>query len=93
MISNRKFKEIMQDYQPNELEDDDKWYEFKDIIMNHIPSTARTYILLYADTGSLRKMAEIFGNTTATTMLTNIRKARQDLFKALKEHGYTKNNN
>lgn len=81
-----KFSAILEEYAPNELVDDEYFYNLKDII-NNLPETDRAILILYADLQSMDKVAERLG-VSKSTIYVNIKRIREQINEEMKKLCY-----
>lgn len=75
-------KDILEDYKPDNsiFSNEDKNINIlKNIIYNHLNEVDRRIILMYAETGSLRKLGKELG-VSASTALNKIREIRNKIY-------------
>ncbi len=59
-ITKQELKNIMEQFEPNVLMDDDEFYEYKEA-MSHLDKSDQIIFALYAELQSERKVAELLG--------------------------------
>ena len=81
-LSETSLQRIIEEYEPNVLQDDDKSFQLKSIVEN-LNEVDKRVLILYADLHSLRNVAKVL-DTTVYFVVSKLRDIRKKINNKLK---------